>query len=357
MAFGINKSMQKYLSNVFLTVVRYAQEWQLYGKIIKNNTLVKKISKSFPLTSDEELSEQIEDYIDDLYNEYSYVYVSYLLQSMGQGAIAGIHTSDFEKNSVDVKNISQISIEKTWSMYASYIDINVAKNIFKNVGVDFIFSPFSLIHFLSKEKLNSEKPILYFLNHEDFIAICIFQKEALLFASFFRTSTDEKLVAGDEIDDWEEEGEEKGVENLIELDHIDEEREDEEFSSLDDLENLDDVDSSVDTIDDENEASFSDIDEEKKDLGHFNSGAQEGNLELFGRDVLVYKYLSSSIREFYTNHLYESDFIKKVVIYDGYEISTDLVDMIENELMMEIEIDKIDINEKLCDMSIKEVFK
>lgn len=357
MAFGINKALQKNLSNVFVSIVRHGKEWQLYCKVIKNKAIVKKVIKAFPVVGDEELGKELESYLDFLYDEYSYVYIGYLLHSMGQGAISGTNTSDFERNSIDIKNISQISVDKKWSMYASYIDINWAKNIFKNSGVDFLFSPFSLIHFLSKENFNSKKPVLYFLNHEDFIALSVFKEDLLLFAAFFKTSTDENLVSGEEVDDWEEATEEKDVDTLIELDHIDEKNADEEFSSLDDLENLDDVDSSLDEIDDENEVEFSDIDDEKKDLGHFSDGNTHNDLELYGRDVLVYKYLATSIKEFYKNRMYESDFIEKIVLYDGYEVSSDLIDMIEHELMMEIEIDKIDFNEKLCDMQIKEVFK
>lgn len=352
MAVGLNRALQKYFSNVFVSVVRYGSEWQLYCKVIKNGSMIKRFSKVFTTDSEDELGKEVEEYIDSLYEQYSFVYISFFLNSMGQGAIKGTSNSDFEKNSVDVKNVTHLSLEQSFSIYSSYIDINWAKNIFKNVGIDFIFSPFSLTHELILKSSVVDERILYLLNHEDFIAMSVYEQNELNFASFFRTATDENLVAGDEVDNWEEAEEEKGVSNLIELDSLDEGGD--EFSSLEDLDDLDDLDHMDEQEDSTQAATFSDIEEKDKDLGHFSNDAGGEDLELFGRDLLVYKYLSSSIKEFYKNELYNGDFIDKVVIYDGYEISPDLIDLIENELMLDIEIHKIDIGESVCDMSIKE---
>lgn len=350
MAFSLNRAFQKYFSNLFVSVVRYGGEWQIYSKVIKNGAIIKKFSKVFAITQDDGLGKEAEEYLEELYNQYNYMYISYLMDSMGQGAISGTSNVDFEKNSVDVKNITQLSIDKKWSLYASFIDINWTKNIFKNSGIDFIYSPFILLYnFISTSK-PLQQPTIYILNHEDFVAISVFKETELLFASYFKTSTDEKLVAGDEIDNWEEEDEEKGVNNLIELDRIDDDVEG--FDTLEDLEDLDDLDSF--DSDSQEESTFKDVDEKENTLGHFDDENADTDLEIYGRDLLVYKYLTSSIKEYYKNHIYKSDFVEKIVMYDGYEISPDLIDMIEGELMMDIEIHKINIGEKVCDLAIKE---
>ncbi|DAB35043.1 MAG TPA: hypothetical protein CFH82_02270 [Sulfurospirillum sp. UBA12182] len=346
---SLNKAVQKYFSNVFVSVIRYSSEWQLYAKVIKNGALVKKFSKVFPSESDEVLGKDLENYIDELYDGYHFVYVAFFLNSMGQGALKGISNADFEKNSIDIKNVTSLKFEDKFSIYASYIDINWARNIFKNVGLDFIFSPFCLTYNLLLNNATSQTRALYLLNHEDFISISVYEGKELLFGSFFKTSTNENLVAGEEIDNWDEAEDEKGVSNLIELDSIEEDSG--EFSSLEDLDDLNDLDSSQNEA---SEATFSDLDEEEKTLGHFST-PDESSLELFGRELLVYKYLFSSIKEFYHNDLYESDFIEKIVIFDGYEVSSDLIELIENELMMDIELHKIDLGESICDMAMKEI--
>ncbi len=116
------------------------------------------------------------------------------------------------------------------------------------------------------------------------------------------------------------------------------------MSDLSDLDDLSDSD-----------ASFEDIKSEENDLGHFEDDTEESDLELFGRDILIYKYLTSSLKEFYANPLYKSSFIETVIIYDGYEVSSELIDMIESELLMDIEMNKIDINEIVCNMAREEI--
>jgi len=105
--------------------------------------------------------------------------------------------------------------------------------------------------------------------------------------------------------------------------------------------------------------SFSDMDD-KKTLGHFegfdNVRQEDTNLELYGRDLLVYKYLKSSLEEYYHNPLYKSTFLEEIVIFDDYEISSELIRQLEDELMMDVEIHKVDVVDRMCDIAIEEVF-
>lgn len=345
----LNRAFQKYVSNLFVSVVRYGDEWQIYSKVKKNGSILKKFSKVFPVenSEDEVVSKKIEEYIDSLYDEYNYVYVSYFLDSMGQGAIKGVSSADFSKHSVDPKSINPVHINKQWSVYASYIDIKWVKNRFQEIGIDFIYSSFVLIYHFLQDSNYSQKPTLYLLNHEDFITIAIFQEDVLLFGAFFKTSTDNNLVAGEEVENWEEEEEVSNVDEVISLEDSDSE-DDGDFDSLEDLDDLDAIESDVSAED-----SFSDVeDQEENTLGHFDDN--EETLELYGRDMLIYKYLERSINEFYRNPLYESDFLEKIVFYDGFEMSTDLIDMVETELMLNIEIHKLNIGEVVCDISIKD---
>ena len=340
------KTVQKYLPNIFIAVVQNSSNWTIYYKVVKAGVIKSKSTKSFEVTSSEEIPPKMQKYLEDLQLEYNFAYIALFLDSMGQGAIKGINAEDFTKNSVDVKSVSHFVVENSWSVYASFIDINWVKKLFSNVGLDFIYSPFIIQYALLKKQKLKQKPILYILNHADSVTITVFDGLNLEFGAFFKTATDDNLTSGDE-ENWEEAEEIEGVENLVELDSI----EDDDIGGvdeLDDLNELEDLDSK--------DISFEDIKEEDKDLGHFDEDEQS-DLELFGRDVLVYKYLKNSLEEYYKNPIYDSSFIDTVVLYDGYEISSELIDMIENELLMDIELHKIDIPEVVCDMAIKEVFK
>lgn len=337
---ALSKVFQKYLSNIFVSIVKDNNEWNIYSKVIKNGTIKDKSSQTFEISNNDELPVKMKAYLEKIQMDYNFAYISLFLDSMGQGAINGTTAIDFEKNSIDMKSVSHFDIDNKWSVYASYIDINSAKKLFNKVGLDFIYSPFMVQNQLIKSQKLKEKPTLYILNHQDSVTISVFENGNLLFGAYFQTTTDIGISGVDE--DWEHEAEEEGLDDLVELDPI--ENDTTELSDLDDLDDLDEDESSEDFEELKSDDKNSDIDN------------ADSSLELYGKDTLIYKYLISSINEFYRNSLYKSNFIQTIVIDDGYEVSSDLIDMIENDLLMEIEMNKININEIVCDMSKMEVF-
>lgn len=318
---ALTKVFQKYLSNIFISIVQQGNEWIIYSKVVKNGVLKDKFSKSFDAKEYENIPVKMEEYLDTLQTQYNFAYLALFLESMGQGAFNGTTAVDFEKNSVDMKSVTHFDLNKKWTIYASFIDINWAKKLFKNVGIDFIYSPFIVQYSLIKKQKTKNKPILYMLNHQDSVTITVFDDKNLLFGVYFKVTTDDNLSSGEE-EDWENAQEEEGIENITELDSM----------------------------------GFEDIKPDENDLGHFEGedAIEDSDLELFGRDILIYKYLTSSLKEFYKNPLYSSSFIDTVIIYDGYEVSAELIDMIEDELFMDIEMNKIDISETICNMARQE---
>ena len=343
---ALTKVFQKYLSNIFISVVQQGNEWVVFSKVMKNGVLKEKLSKNFDAKEYESIPSKMEEYLDELQLEYNFAYIALFLDSMGQGAINGTFTSDFEKNSVDINSVTHFDINKKWSVYASFIDINWAKKLFSKTGLDFIYSPFIVQYSLIKKQKFKEKSILYMLNTQDSVTITVFDKDTLLFGAYFKTTTDDNISSGED-EDWENVEEEEGIENISELDNISDEMDG--VDDLDDLSDLDDLAS-------EDGGSFQDVEEEDRSLGHFeDDGEESSDLELFGRDILIYKYLTSSLKEFYKNPLYKSNFIETIVIYDGYEVSSELIGMIEDELLMDIEMNKIDISEIVCNLARQEV--
>jgi len=346
---ALTKVLQKYFSNIFISIIHQDNEWIITSKVVRNGVIKDKFIENFESDGRDNIPSKMEKYLEKLQTEYNFAYIAVFLDSMGQGAISGISATDFQKNSVDMKSVTHINIDKNWVVYASFIDINWIKNLFKNSGVDFIYSPFIVQNSLIKKQTPREQPTLYILNHNDSVTISIFENGNILFGAYFQTTTDDK-IGGEE--DWENESEEEGLDDLIELDNMG----DDDIGGLDELDDLGDLD---DLEENEDAEGFEEVKEKDKDLGHFSSGEEqvESNLELFGRDILIYKYLTSSLKEFYKNPLYKSNFIEKIIIYDGYEVSNELIDMIENDLLMDIEMHKINISEIVCDISIKEALK
>ena len=347
---GIKTIIQKKFQNLFVSVVFNESECTLRCKVVQNDAIKKTFGKTFNIEfSQEALDQNVENYIIALQEEYQFVYIAFLLNSMGQGAIEGYNNASFKKFDVDVQNVHHTSISNLWSVYASHIEIKWAKNIFSEIGLDLIYSPFVILNdFVISQKLKN-KPTCYILNCQDFFVLAIFEDRRVHFGAFFKTQNDTSFARSSETNDWESEEKEENITDDGELPEI-EDIDNDEMSDLADIGDIDDF-RSVD--------SFADVDEVKT-LGHFagihNVSQEDSSLELYGRDLLVYKYLKSSLEEYYHNPAYKSEFIEEIIIFDGYEISSDLIRQLEDELMMDVEIHKVDVADRMCDIAIKEIF-
>jgi hypothetical protein len=343
--------IQKKFQNLFVAVILNESESILRCKVLKDGVIKKTFTKTFTQTQPSDaLESSVENYLIALHDEYAFVYIAFFLGTMGQGAIEGMGKSAFSKHNVDMDNVFHVPMNKQWSAYASYIEIKWAKNLFSEVGLDLIFSPFMVLNdFVVSQKLKN-KPTCYLLNAEDCFCVAIMDGKNLHFGAFFKTQSDATFSNNAQVSDWENEEKEEGITALGDITELNDEYDHDDLSDLGELGDIDEF-KSVD--------SFSDVDEPKS-LGHFKGldtiREEDTSLELYGRDLLVYKYLKSSLEEYYHNPVYESAFIEEIIIFDGYEISSDLIRQLEDELMMDVEIHKVDISDRVCDIAIKEVF-
>jgi len=348
---SLRTGIQKKFQNLFVAVILNESESILRCKVLKDGVIKKTFTKTFTHTeSSDTLESSLENYLIALQDQYTFVYIAFFLGAMGQGAIEGTGKSAFSKHNVDIDNVFSVPINKQWSAYASYIEIKWAKNLFSEVGLDLIFSPFMVLNdFVVSQKLKS-KPTCYLLNAEDSFCVAIMEEKKLHFGAFFKTQSDAVFTNSTEVNDWENEEKEEGITALGDITEHSDAYDDDDLSDLGELGDLEDM-KSVD--------SFSDVDTPKT-LGHFKGfdtvSKEDISLELYGRDLLIYKYLKSSLEEYYHNPVYESAFIEEIIIFDGYEIGSDLIRQLEDELIMDVEIHKVDISDRVCDLAIQEVF-
>ena len=355
---GIKTVLQKKFQNLFVAVVLNETECVLRCKVLKDGIIQKTFNKTFTFTPPlEALDKAVENYLISLQDEYNFVYIAFLLNAMGQGAIEGSGSESFRKHNVDMQSVYHITLNNQWTAYTSYIEIKWAKNLFSDVGLDFIYSPFIILNDLIISQKLKNKATCYILNCQDFFILAIFEEKNLHFGAFFKTHSDTSFTHSDDINDWENEQKEEDIVTTEEMPELVSEEEEPEpleegLSELGEFHALEDMDDLRSTD------SFSDVDE--KTIGHFRGfdiKEEDISLELYGCDLLVYKYLKSALEEYYHNPLYVSEFIEEVIIFDEYELSSDLIHQIEDELMMDVEIHKVDVNDRMCDLAIKEVFK
>ncbi len=330
--------IQKRFENLFIALIFNETECIVVGKVLKDGRIKNTFEKTFEdLDFAEGLDKNLENYLLSLQDEYSFVYISLLLNSLGQGAFSGIDTEDFKQNHVGIHDVLTISIKHQWSIYASLIDIQWAKTLFTNTGLDLIYSPFILLnYFVTSYKLKN-KPTCYLLNYQNFFVVAIFEGDVFHVGTFFHIPYEDILDDSVHMmDQWEDQMQE------VELQPLD-------VTELADIIPT----AAFEVVEHDEDSSKEHSDEEaipaaihKKDL----------SLELYGRDMLAYQHLKDFLEAYYQNPAYHSEFVEEIVIFDGYEISTELLSHIEEALMMDVEVHQVDVGSSVCDIAIKEVF-
>lgn len=351
---SIKTVLQKYFENLFIAVMFNDNECVIYGKVYKNGLIQHTFTKTFTVELPfETLNKHVEEYLLTLQDEYRFVYITYLLDGLGQGAFEGVKLEDFEKFSVDKNSVYHLPMKNKWSIYASFIEVKWAQGLFEEAGLDFVFSPFMVLNEFIATKKQTNKSTCYILNCQNFFALAIVKESQLLFGALFKIQTESVLQHSDEVNDWENEQKEEEIISQSEIPELGLNDEQEAMEEMTDLSALDDLNDLQSTD------SFSDIDD--KTIGYFNGleemKEEDISLELYGRDLMVYKYLRSSLEEYYHNTVYTSEFVEEIVIFDDYEMSSDLIRQLEDELMMDVEIHKVSVPEKMNDLAIQEVFK
>jgi len=316
-------SLKKRLTNQFLSVIVYEEQCNIKQKVIKNSKMIHKEEFNFDIKSQDELGGKVINFVNELQSKYDNTYIALFLNTLGQGLIPGCDESDLEKFHIDKNGVKSICKEGRFLMYATHIDIKWADNLFKKTGLDFIFSPFLVLDHLIKKEMkkdnfNKNIRVLYLLNSKNSLTIMIQQDSRVLYGAFFSKIKED---------------------NLLYTDYEDELADSEEIDELD-LDNID-------------ELGMEDILETASQSDSVNT-LLDGNITLSSEDEKIIKYINSSLKEFYSNNLYEGDFICTSKIYDDASMGEGVIKYIENELLLNCSIDNINVSDAILDLSIKE---
>ncbi len=335
----ITQIIQKKFSNVFMAIIPEKNEYIIKYKILKNGKILDSDIKKFIKGEYGKLSSEMKKFIMFFQNEYKFVYIAFLLDSLGQNCFPSCDLEKIKNNNIILDNIIYICIDKKWIVYTSKADIKTIRDIFNETGIDFIYSPYLILYKNIKDKKYNRKDILHMIYMEDSLSILIKDKDEVVFNAFFKIPYKE-FAFDDEEELKPEEDIDKDIQG-INLDTI--ESEDEEYDGFVDIVKLEEDD------DLENDKDI--LESAKKDL-EFSS---LNDLELYGRDTIIFKFLKSAIEEYYNNDKYNSEFLENIVIYNDSNISNDIITMIENDLFLDVEIKSIDVKESMINISIEEV--
>ena len=336
----LSKLFEALYNKVFVNIVVKRSSTDIYIELCSKSGVKESAQNSFDTQS---LSVEIIDFIASFTKESPYYYISILDMSTDQGAFPTCAKSRLSYFYV-VSASEHKCVNDKWTFYTSKTDIYETEKRYQKVGVDFIFSPFTLLSNFFEDKINTNIA-MYILMQDSFISLAIFEDGALLYAEHLDMETsgesDDVLLSSDMSDE-----EDVSLEDGIDLENVD---------VIDDMEDLDDF-GDIEDLD-----SLEEIDEfsENQDIEEEFYEAEEPIVESddsdFNEDYQRFTLIQTALGHYYNNEKYESQFIENVYIADGVGISNDLKRYLEEEMYLNVYIRHAELGLELSNLAKREL--
>ena len=333
----LSKFFEFIYQKVFVNIVVKSTSTDVYIELCSNNDVVDNIESSFNTTK---MSEEMLEFIGSYTSESPFHYVSVLDMSPSQGALPTC-----EKNRLslyyDISASEYKCNNKKWTYYTSKSDLYDIERRYKDVGIDLVFSPFSLLANFFKDKIDSHLA-MYILVQDDFVSLGVFDNSKLLFADHL------DMESSHENDDllMDDSSEELDLEDGIDLEDVDVMDNGEPFDDFSDIEDLD-------SLEEINE--FSDNEDVEEEFYHEEEALAAENEDGFNEDYQRFSLIQSSINHFYKDEKYESQFIENVYIADGVGISSELKRYLEEEMFLSVYVRHIELTAEVSELARMEV--
>ncbi|MGD9971113.1 MAG: hypothetical protein AB7S65_11740 [Sulfuricurvum sp.] len=310
----------------------------------------KRLAKETRRFEGEHLYEELAEYVQKFSLESPYCYVSVLNSDNNQGAVEGCSLHEISESG-DTSGIRTLCRKQKWMLYASIKELNGLKSRFSKIGLDFIFSPFSVIEHFFADKIGGDMA-LFALVQKELLTLAFFEKGKLEFAHHYPMHQEGLLLeTPDTSTDFaiDEEEEHDDLINGINLDDIE---------SLDDLEIIDELDDlndleDLDTLDEIEEFSEEFTVPEQHNATSKGMEAKEmldRSNDSFHRFEIIQKALS----QFYAGEHCHNRFVETVYIADATGGSAELKRYLEEELFVGVLVRRIDLVDEVTALSVIE---
>jgi len=320
----------------FVNIVVEGGQTSIYMELCSKTKVVESTQATFE--TDKVNSELIE-FINSYIRETPYFYISVLDMAKDQGVIPTC-----EKNRLsyyyDLSSSEHKCSDKKWTYYTSKPEIYEIEKVYKEIGVDFIFSPFTLLSNFFKDKISSTLA-MYIILQRGYISIAIFDSSELLYGDHLDMEHDasEDILISDDLDDDIE----LDLEDGIDLEDIDVDSDDMEL--IDDFGDIEDLDS-IEEIDE-----FSEHKDVEEEFYETEEVIAESDEDSFNEDYQRFSLIQSSIGRYYKDIKYKSSFIENVYIGDGVGVSSDMKRYLEEEMFLNVYIRHLNLAEEVCELA------
>lgn len=329
--------VRRLFSNLFLSVVYEENDCQIYGRVFRRGKVVKTIEAKFENVHEEEGRVKLLSYLSRQENSYHDTYVALFFADGSQGALPTTKQSEFNKYGVNPAGLTSIAVDDKFSIFADSEAIAQAKSSLADMHVDLIYSPIALMYDRIMARGQSHKTSLYIYGHADSYALGIFKGQELCFATFFKVS-DEQSAATEMADSLDSE-DITDISNLI-------------AAEEDDARHLDDFQSLDDFLSADEDGGFADID---YDINMPESSDVAASVAIFGRDMSIFSYITTAIKEFYHNQIYSGNFIEEIVIFDSAHVSATFLQYLQTELLVEASVVSVNTAKLINELMLKDI--
>jgi len=303
----------------------------------KNGRVREEVQKEFKCINNE-LPIEAAKIIRNYKRKYPFSFLGAFSKTYNQGLVSTTQKSKVSQFGIKVSDNTFIVFDD-WMCYIQKraIDENRVRYL-KALGLDYLFSPFVALDLLTKRNLR-KRNCMYILQSRSSISIMVADTQGVSFGGYF--SLGNALEVGE---DAQEEIEE--VNSLLDMKNL----EGAIGSSIDELKEigeLEDIDKEVlqeEFLPQEIETRKQKQEEHSR-IEEFRDIARAHN----AAETIV-----NCINEFYSNDLYRSDFLEKIVIFDTYGISPQALAHIKSTLLLDIEQKRVNLGKILIELMQRE---
>ena len=334
------KFLESLYIKVFVNIVVAKESTQVYINLYSQENLTDSIEETFDTVA---LNEKMIAFIKLYTKETPYFYISILDHSPEQGAVPTCSKNLLSRYH-DMSDCEYKCQDKRWTHYTSKTDLYEIERHYKTIGVDFVFSPFTVLSRFFKDKIDGHVAV-YLLIQEEFISLSVFQNSKLLYAEhldmkYMQVSEElETVDVSVELEIEEDAGIDlESVNAIEEMDALD------DFGDIEDLDSLDDIEE-FDEAEDVEEEFYQEPEEE----------LEEESEETFNEDYQRFSHVQKSIQNFYEDSNYESEFLENIYIADAVGVTSELKRYFEEELFMSVYIRQIMLSAELAELAVLEV--
>ena len=340
------KFLESLYIKAFINIIVSRDETKIFVETFAKDKHLDSYEESFDTLN---VNEKILEYLHNFTKQTPFYYVAYLDNSTMQGALPTCVKNEMALYQ-DLSACEYKCQDKKWTYYTAKTDLYEIERRYSKIGLDFIFSPFTLVSHFFKDKI-SEHFAGYILVQENLITLTIFENGKLLYGESLNVemyeagdTLEDSLIEDEEdldiVDDLEEGIDLDDISAIDELDSLD------DFGDIEDLDSLDEMDDFTDDEDIEEE-----FNQEVENITH------EPVAVVSNEDYQRFTLIQNAINRYYHDENYESKFLETIYIADGVGVSTILKQYFEEEMFINIYVRNVDIAQELSSLSQIEVLK